>query len=154
MTALVTEQRLINRLSEDFLTIDGIARAYSFANNPDTLSESQLPAVLFVPTAFTSEAKAHFNFSKNEIEVTAIVFVAPRQSAGGRLKYLENRAIPLLGKIRTKFQTESVIRALLALGLVNATTFTGTYGAGGPLLTHNGIEYIGCIIRWTFVEIS
>ena len=153
MTSLVREQAVIDKLAGYFQEIDGIKRAYPFAQNPDTLSDAQLAAALFVPTAFSSEPKAHFNFWNNDIEVTVPIFVAPRQSAGGRLKFIENRAIPLLGKIRTKFETAAVVRDLLSLGFTRYT-FTGTYGAGGTLLTHNGVEYIGCIIRFVFVEIS
>ena len=153
MTALAKEQQVITKMAGYFQAIDGIRRAYPFAENPDSLSEAQLPAALFVPTAFVSEPRAHHNFWNNNIEVTVPVFVAPRQPAGGRLKFIENRAIPLLGKIRTQFEAASVIRDILTLGFLRYT-FNGTYGAGGALLTHNGIEYIGCIIRFTFVEIS
>jgi len=154
MTANIKEQDIINRLATDFATIDGIKTTYGFAQIPDTLTNAQLPAVVFFPDAFESDLYAHHNFHKNVIGITAIVFVATRQTSGGSIKFLENRTMPFLGKIRTTFQTESVIKALLALGLVKAYTFSGNYGAGGTLLTFNGVEYIGVIIKFSFTEIT
>ena len=154
MTANITEEQLINRLATDFAAIDGITATYGFAQNPDTLTAAQLPAVLFVPGGFESDLHAHHNFYKNEIEIVAVLFVVARQSAGGKLRYIENRAIPFLGKIRTKFQTQSVVKALLSIGLTKAFPFSGTYGAGGTFLTHNGIEYIGVVTRFSFTEVT
>ena len=154
MTANIKEQDIIDRLATDFAAIDGINKTYGFAQNPDTLTNAQLPAVVFVPTAFSSDLYAHHNFHKNDIEITAIIFVTARQTAGGSLKFIENRAMPFLGKVRTKFQTEAVIKALLAMGLTKAYTFSGTYGSGGQFLTFNGIEYIGVVVKFTFTEIT
>lgn len=152
--ATVKEQVIINTLADEFRNVEGIKNAYNFAENPDTLSNSQLPAVMFYPEQFTAQQKAHHNVHQNEIAVAAILFVAPRLDMGGRLKFLENAAMPYMYKTRSHFQTAPVIQSLLALGMTQATISQGMYGAGGPLLTHNGIQYIGIVFRWTFIEIN
>jgi len=152
--ARTTEENLINRMATEFASISGIKNAYGFANNPDTLNNSQLPAVVFFPASFDAEIKANYNRHRNEFEFVAVLFVAPRQDRGGSLKFLENAALPFLGKVRSHFQTAAVITRLFQIGnMTIVTSFTGTYGAGGQLLTYNGVEYIGCIFRWTLVEI-
>ena len=149
-----SEQGIINQMATEFAAIDGIKNAFGFADNPDTLTNSQLPAVLFFPASFESQLRAHHNRNRNIFEIVAVVFVAPRQDRGGNLKFLENAAMPFLGKVRTRFQTDAVIQRLLQTGnMTSVNTFTGTYGVGGQLLTHNGVEYIGCIFRWNLVEI-
>jgi hypothetical protein len=154
MATRTAEENLIDQLATEVEAIDGIESTYGFAQNPDTLSNAQLPAALFLPIKFNAELKAHHNHHRNEIQITCVLFVAQRQTAGAKLKYLENRAIPFLSKFRARFQTEAVIQRLLAVGnLTTVTTFSGTYGAGGTYLTHNGIEHIGCIFTWTFIEI-
>lgn len=154
MATRVREQALINTLANEFREISGIKNAYNFAENPDTLSESQLPAVLFVPTSFNSSLFAHHNHHKNEIVITAPLFVTPRESSGGKLKFIENAAMPFLGKIREKFQTEATINNLFAVGnLTKVYAFSGTYGVGGNFLTFNGVPYIGIITTFNFTEI-
>lgn len=153
--ARATEESIINRMATEFGTIDGIKNAYGFADNPDGLTNSQLPAVILFPASFESELKAHHNRHRNQFNFVALLFVAPRTDRGGSLKFLENEALPYMGKVRSHFQQEAVIQRMFNTGnMTNVTTFTGTYGAGGQLLTYNGIEYIGCIFRWTFVEIN
>ena len=149
-----SEQGIINQMATEFAAIDGIKNAFGFADNPDTLTNSQLPAVLFFPASFESSLRAHHNRNRNIFEFVAVLFVTPRQDRGGHLKFLENAAMPFLGKVRTRFQTEAVIQRLLQTGnMTSVNTFTGTYGVGGQLLTFNGIEHIGCIFRWNLVEI-
>ena len=75
-----------------------------------------LPAVLFVPSTFESDAKAFHNINRNIITITAVLFVVARESMGGKLKYIENAAIPFLPKIRQHFQTEATIKNLLNVG--------------------------------------
>lgn len=151
--ARIREQALINQLADEFRSIAGIENAFDFATNPDNLTDAMLPAVAFVPTTFNASLMGHHGVHRNEIEIVAVLFVATRQSSGGKLKYIENRAMPFMSKVRDKFQDDNVTQRLLALGnLTRATEFTGAYGAGGTLLTFNGIEYIGCIFRWTFIE--
>ena len=154
MATRIREENLINQLASEFRQISGIKNAYSFAENPDTLSDAQLPAVLFVPTIFDSALFAHHGINKNEIEITAALLVIPRESMGGRLKFIENAAIPFLPAIRSHFQQESVIKNLFSVGnLTSVTSFTGSYGVGGLFLTHNGVAYVGCVLKWNFKEI-
>lgn len=152
--ATVKEQTIINTLATEFSSIAGIKTTYGFAQNPDALQHAALPAVVFVPVGFESQLKGHHNIHQNVITISGITFVAERQSQGGTLRYLENEAMPFLYKIRNHFQTASVITTLLGLGLTQATIISGQYGAGGPLLTYNGIEYIGIISRWQFYEVN
>jgi hypothetical protein len=152
--ATIKEQTLINQLATEFDSIDGIETTFGFAQNPDVLSNAQLPAVVFVPVGFDSTPKAHHNVHQNEIEIAAVLFVAPRESQGGRLKFLENDAMPFLFKVRNQFQQSAVITRLLALGLTQSNIISGRYGVGGTLLSYAGVEYIGCIFRWTFVEVN
>lgn len=154
MATRTREQNLINTLAGEFRQISGIKNAYNFAENPDTLSDSQLPAVLFVPTNFDASLKAHHGRHKNDIVITAVLFVAPRMSSGGKLKFIENAAMPFLGKVREHMQTEASIISRFAVGsLTSVTSFTGAYGAGGTFLTHNGIPYIGIVFVFNFTEI-
>jgi hypothetical protein len=154
MATRLREENLIDELASQFRQISGIKNAYDFAANPDTLTNAQLPAVLFMPTEFDSGLRAHHNRHRNQVEITAVLFVTPRESMGGSLKFIENAAIPYLSKIRQHFQTKSVIQSLFRVGnLTEVTSFSGTYGAGGLFLTHNGVEYLGCILRWQFIEI-
>ena len=141
-------------MASEFRSIEGVNVAFNFAENPDTLNKAQLPAALFFPAQFQSQQKAHHNIHRNIIEIAAILFISTRQDRGGRLKFLENAALPFSYKVRKHFQQDSVIKTLLALGLTQATIVSGNYGAGGPLLTHNGVEYIGLIFRWTFIEMN
>jgi hypothetical protein len=150
----IKEQTIINQVATEFRSISGIKNAYNFAENPDTLSVAQLPAALFIPAGFDSIPKAHHNVHLNEIEVKGVLFVAPRQSKGGKLKFIENAAMPFLFLVRDKFQTEATIKNLLGLGLTQAAIVSGKYGAGGVLLTHNDIEYIGIIFTWNFIEVA
>lgn len=150
----VTEQQIINTLAAQARQISGVKNAYGFAELPDNLSTAQLPALLMYPAGFDSSAKAHHNVHQNILDIMGILFVAPRSSMGGTLKYLENAAMPFMFKFRQHFQTSTTISALLALGLTQATILSGRYGAGGPLLTMNGVEYIGIIFRWQFYEIG
>jgi hypothetical protein len=153
--ARADETRIINRLATEFAAVDGIRNAYGFADNPDSLNRTQLPAVVFIPARFVSGPKAHPKLFKNEFEIVAVVLVAERESMGGRLKYLENAALPFLGKVRKHFQNSAVVDRLFRTGnFTNVMQFEGTYGAGGNLLTYNGIEYIGCIFTWNLVEIT
>jgi hypothetical protein len=148
--ATIKEQTLINQLAMEFESIDGITTTFGFTKNPDMLSESQLPAVVFVPVESDSLHKIHHNVHQNKIEIAGILFVKPR---GNKLRFLENTAMPFLYKVRNKFQQSTVINRLLDLGLVQAELISGKYTAGGLFLTYNNIPYIGIIFRWAFKEI-
>ncbi len=153
MATRTVEQNLIDQIATEASAIDGIKVAYGFAQNPDTLSDAKLPALLSVPTNFSTTLGAHHNIRKNKINITSILFVATRQTAGGKLKYLENRAMPFLGKFRARFSDDQVTKNLFNVGnLTQAYDLTGAYGAGGPLLTFNSVEHIGIIFKYSFTE--
>lgn len=152
--ASVTEQAIISRLATEFESIAGIKTTYGFAQNPDTLTNVALPAIVFVPVQFESSLKGHHNTHMNDIQIAGVLFVSERQAQGGKLSFLENEAMPYLFKVRKQFQQDAVIRRILELGLVQANLLSGQYGAGGPLLTFGGVEYIGNIFRWNFVEVN
>lgn len=151
---MLTESQIIDKIAEIEGGIAGIKNSYSAYANPDILSTAQLPCVLHYPPSFTSEPGGHYNRWTNTISIVSILLVLPRQDKGGKLKYLENAAMPFLSLWRTKFQDASIIKQLLALGSSTAKGFlvSGEYGAGGNLLTHNSIEYIGCVFRYEFKE--
>lgn len=139
----------INKLANHFGAIAGIKKAYAFAENPDTLNNADLPCVMFYPQQFTHEPLAHHNRWKTDQIIRAVLFVAPRESSGGRLKFLENAAIPFGNLVRTKFEDATVITDLLSVGqggTTRAWLSDGRYGAGLPELIFNGIPYVG----WVF----
>lgn len=146
----------INKLANHFGAITGIKKAYSFAENPDNLTPAQLPCVMFYPQQFTHEPLAHHNRWKTEQTIRAVLFVTPREMSGGRLKFLENTAIPFGNLVRTKFEQESVLVDLLSVGPSGGTTRAwltrGMYGAGMPELMHNGIPYIGWVFDYTITN--
>jgi len=85
--------------------------------------------------------------------MTSILFVKPREQLGGKLKFLENEAMPFANLWRAKFQDPVVITALLTnTQAVKAYLTGGAYGAGGALLTYNGVEFIGYVINFDFLS--
>ena len=154
MAATATEQVLINKLQSHFGALNDITTAYTFASNPDTLARAALPATIFYPFRSSVGLGAHHNVWRYGTSIRAIVFVTEREAAGGRLKFLENKAITLMQAIRTKFTTESVVLDFLSAGLSSAYTFELTYDLGGRNLTWNGVEYIGIIVDFEFTEIG
>lgn len=152
--ATVSEERVFNKIADIENTIDGVKRSFGYAQNPTSLNNAQLPAVLHFQPSFTSGLKAHHNLHRNVFTIQSILYVLPRQAQGGKLGFLENAAIPFMKKWRAAFQDDTNIRSLLALGLTEAYEFSGQYGAGGTLLTHNDIEYIGCVFTFEYSEIN
>ena len=152
--ATVIESQLINKLAGHFEAVDGIRTAYGFAQNPDSLNGSSLPAVTLFPQTVEMEPNAHYNVWSNNFSVRAVVFVAARQQQGGTLRYLENQTISLIPSIRRKFQTATVVKDILSLGLVKGFIRSIRYGAGGQILTWNGIEYIGLIVDFDMREVN
>ncbi len=151
--ANVTEEELINKVAEHERAITGIKESYGYAQNPDSLS-GKTPCVLHYIPEFNTDLYAHHNVHRNDWQIGSILFVHARESMAGRLAYLENSTIPFMYKWRVKFQTDTVIRDFLGLGLNRAYTLRGQYGVGGTLLTHNDIEYIGLIFTFTFTEVN
>jgi hypothetical protein len=152
--ARATELNLINKIADLEREIVGVKNSYDAYANPDNLTNAMLPAVLHVPSEFTSEPAAHHGAFRNTIRITSILFVKSREQMGGKLSFLDNETQPFLYKWRVKFQANTSVRALLTAGgaVQKATLVRGRYGSGGNLLTHNGIPYIGCIFEYEFIE--
>ena len=145
------ERTIINTIAQYERGIDGVKESYSFAQNPDRINV--LPCVLHYSPSFESDPRAHHNVWRNEIVVRSLLYVLPRQSAGGKLSFLENAAIPFGYKWRAQFQTDSVVSAILsAAGAVRGFLKSGTYGAGGEELTHGDIEMVGWVFSWQFIN--
>jgi len=147
------EEILVNQLASEFGSIDGITTTYEFAKNPDRLTSAQLPAVLFVPSRIDLSPKAHHNIHRNKTDIVGVLYVASRKSRGGKLKFLDNSALPFLYTVRKHFQKKETILRLLDLGLISAELVSGSYGAGGDFLTYDGIEHVGIVFQWEFLEI-
>ena len=146
----LSEATIINQIALYERSISGVKNSYDFAKNPDNLTSAMLPAVLHYIPNFTAKPLAHFNVWDNVINARSILCVAPRQSQGGRLTYLENDAMPYLGKWREKFQDSTVITSILAAtGTRICWLDSGNYGAGG-ILTVGSIEFIGAVFSFTF----
>ena len=142
---------IINAVAAQERSIAGVKQSFDFAKNPNALN--QLPAVIHFPGSFTSKPRAHHNVWENVINVTSVVFIAPRQVQGGNLAYLENEAMPYGDKWRSKFQTESVVSDLLAAtGSIKCFITGGVYSVGPPLLFFAGIEYIGWVMSFQFAN--
>ena len=144
------ETLLVNQIATYERSIAGVKNSFSYAQNPDSLPNAALPAVIHYCPSFTAEPRAHFNVWSNKIVVKSILFVAPRQSQGGKIKYLENAAIPFGQLWRAKFQDSTVISALLsATGGVKVFLESGEYGVGGNLLTFADVPFIGFVFSFS-----
>lgn len=149
MASIVTEEQIINKLAETCLTIEGITNAYGFAQIPDSLANSALPAIIFYPSAGFQERKGHHNRWTNTIEITGLLFVTERMSKGGSIKYIDNATLPFAQRFRQKFQTASVYNDFINLGLQVADFTRYQYGSGGQLLFMDK-DYVGFVFTWEF----
>ena len=151
--ALLAEQTITNQLASLERSIVGVKNSYDYSQNPDSLSTAMLPAVIHYIPEFSSSLKAHHNVWANNFIVRSILFVAPRQSSGGQLKFLENQAIPFGAKWRDKFQADANLDTLFSNlpGTVKVFLKSGNYGAG-ELLSIGGIDYIGFVFQFDVVE--
>ena len=147
------EETVINQIAAQERAIAGIKNSYAYATNPDTLPSQELPAVIHFSPTFSCDLRANFNVWKNDIGLRSVLFVSPRADSGGKLKYVENAAIPFGQKWRDRFQDGTVINSLMT-NIVGVKIFLagGDYGAGGNLLTFGGTEYIGWVFKWTIVS--
>src|SRR3990167_9771575 len=109
-----SEQVAIDQIATYERSIDSIRNSYGFARNPDRLNKSDLPAVLHYSPNFTSSVRGHFNLWDNQINVTSILCVSPREAEGGKLRFLENEAVVYGFKWRAKFQDSTVVNELLS----------------------------------------
>ena len=142
-----------NQLAAQERAIAGMRNSFDYARNPDSLTANMLPAAIHFIPSFVAEERGHHNVWRNTLTLQSVLFVVPRESQGGKLRFIENEAIPYGQKWRDRFQTESVIAGLLEN--TAATRFFligGDYGAGPPLLEYAGIPYIGWIFNFTVVS--
>lgn len=144
------EENIINKLATYWASITGITTAPGFAQNPDNIPAGMLPLVITYPMQADYEQAAHYNVWKNLVRIRSSLYVVPRMSKGGKLKFVENAALGFPQLIRQKFQSATVINDFLSLGLQKAFLKTIVYGAGGMYLTHNDIEYVGFIVDFDF----
>ena len=150
----VTEQAVVNQIAAQERAIASVRSSFDYAQNPNTLADAQLPAVVHIVSNFTSELRGHHNLWRNSYNVLSILFVKPRLLDGGQLKFLENEAIPFGEKWRTRFQTDSVIDTLFSQLSNTAKVFlvSGEYGAGGEMLTYGGREFFGWVFKFQIDE--
>lgn len=151
---MLNEETLINKIAEYERSIPGVKNSYGYSQNPDNIVNASLPAVLHYIPEFISERKASFNVWKNELVILSLVFVMPREAQGGKLKFVENAAIPFGRKWRDKFQEEATIRGILgSQGAQIGFLEGGRYGVGGfdtntPELMYGETAYIGWVMRF------
>ena len=142
------EENAINLIAAQERSIAGVTASFDYAQNPDSLN-NVLPAVIHFIPSFTSPARAFHNVWANSFSINSVLFVMPREAAGGKLRYIENAAIPFGQKWRDKFQDDTVITNLLSqAGAIKFFLAGGQYGVGGPLLEFSSIPYIGWIFSW------
>jgi len=143
------ELTAVNLVAAQERSISGVRNSFGYAQNPDNLVSSMLPAVVHYFPRFDIEPWAHHNVWKNTLILRSILFVSPREAAGGKLKFLENAAIPFGNLWRTHFQQDTVISGLLSgMGATKFWLISGEYGVGGTELTFGATEYIGWAFSW------
>lgn len=146
------EENAINLIAAQERSIQGINSSFPYAENPDALQTGMLPAVVHFIPSFTSTPRAFHNVWANTLVFNSVLFVIPRDAGGGKLRYIENAAIPFGQKWRDKFQDDTVITNLLSsLAGVKVFLTGGTYGVG-PLLDFAGISFIGWVFSWEVVN--
>jgi len=146
------EAAAINAIATQEASIAGVTASFPYAQNPDSLN-NVLPAVIHFIPSFTSTPRAFHNVWTNSLVFQSVLFVLPRDAGGGKLRYIENAAIPFGQKWRDKFQDDTVITNLLSsLAGVKVFLTGGQYGAGGNLLTYAATEYCGWIMTWEIVN--
>ena len=146
------EATAINAIATQEASISGVTASFPYAQNPDSLN-NVLPAVIHFIPSFTSTPRAFHNVWANSMVFQSVLFVMPRDAGGGKLRYIENAAIPFGQKWRDKFQDDTVIANLLSsLAGVKVFLTGGVYGSGGNLLTYAATEYIGWIMTFECVS--
>ena len=146
---MLNEEAVINYIAAQERSISGVRNSYDYAKNPDNLTAQMAPAVIHYIPNFQMKPLAHHNVWDEVLKPVSILFVKPRQSASGKLAYLENEAIPFSYKWRQKFQDHTVLsNALAGMGARKAWLESGAYGAGGTFLTYAGVEWIGWIFTF------
>ena len=141
----------INQIALHERSIVGIKQSYDFNQNPDALRN--LPEVMHLPVPFECSLLAHHNVWQNAFTIRSVLFVIPREAAGGKLRFIENVTMPFGNLWRAKFQDDTVIRDLLSTAqATRAFLKRGSYGAGGLELTFGATEYLGWVFDFSFVS--
>lgn len=144
------EANALNKIAAQEASILGIKNSFGFAANPDNLTSAMAPAVAHYYPRFDAEPWAYHNVWKTNLVLRSILFVAPRESSGGKLKFLENAAMPFGYLWRQKFQTETVISGLLTdIQATKVWLSSGEYTVGGIELTYGATEWIGWVFEFT-----
>lgn len=146
-------EQIVNKIAEYERSIGGVKDSFDFARNPDVIHSAMLPCVLHYVPGYETDPTAHHNVWQMEWTVRSILLVKETTSQGGTLKFLENSALPYGNKWAEKFTDENVITDLFGAGgggTVRAFLASAQYGAGGPLLTHSEMPYIGWVITFGF----
>lgn len=144
---------IINQVAAQERAISGIKNSYNFAANPDSLLTASLPAVIHYSPGFELESAGHYNLWKTSIVVRSILFVLPRELHGGKLKFVENAAIPFGQSWIDKFTNSTIISTLLTnTGAQKAFLTSGTYGVGGEELTFGATEFVGWVFQFDFLR--
>src|SRR3990167_1881930 len=100
--AAFREENAINLIAAQERSIDGVKASFDYAQNPDSLN-NVLPAVIHFVPSFTSTPRAFHNVWTNSLVFQSIMFAMPRDAGGGKLRYIENAAIPFVQKWRDNF---------------------------------------------------
>lgn len=147
----LNEETIVDQIASQERAIAGIRNSYGFADNPEVIQHASLPAVVHYIPSFDMSPRGHYNAWNDVVTVRSLLLVSPREDKGGKLKFLENDAIPYGRKWRDRFQIDTVIRDLLATtSATKAFLASGEYGAGGRELTYNGVEFIGWVFTFVF----
>jgi hypothetical protein len=147
-----TEEVITNQVALIERGIAGVKQSYGFAQNPDNVV-GQMPCVLHYIPSYKSVPRAMHNVWANIINLTSILAVTARQQQGGRLRFLENAAIPFGGLWRQAFQDNTNLTNLLAAtGSAKCWLNGGNYGSGGQLLTIGGVDCVGYIFTFSFTN--
>ena len=96
------EENAINLIAAQEASIDGVKASFGYAQNPDSLN-NVLPAVIHFIPSFGATPRAFPNVWANSMTFNSVLFVLPRESAGGKLRYIENNKFAI-----TTWRGESV----------------------------------------------
>ena len=138
-----SEIDIINRIAEHERTIRGVKYSYPGAENPT--GYPNVPSVLHISPNFRCQYGAHHNKWRNSASIKSFLLIAPREFDGGKVKHLEQAAIPFGELWRRKFQDETTLTAifrdlprLIEFGLSDAIYRSD--------IEYNGVEWMG----WEF----
>lgn len=144
----LSEETFTNQIARHERAIAGVKQSFDFAKNPDNL-HPHYPCVLHYPPNFSLESAGHHNLWADEVVVRSVLFVMPREAQGGKLRYIENAALPFAYRWREKFKAEAVVKDLLAqLGAQRAYLRSGEYSPASLELTYGGVAHVGWVFEF------